>query len=298
MDKKVCLLNVIKSKILRTDFLCKLILCMALIISKLYFAVHYINLEYRGLGTEEPNIYMYLLMAFSDPSMAYYFVLIAFAILIADIVYEEYLTKNLFIKYGTRKNLYFGMLKLTLVFSFLFLFLFVLLAFIVGSCGGLSFSFEYTKEAILLLGEEQEFYILRTTAIYVPVSILKYNSLLILGIVIFKYYVGLVLLSMIGLVFSIKKDNVQYGICAILLTVLLNIAVLDYVGPWNFYKIGISIDLSEIFSYVTLQRFFIFDFAGIKKDVIMVFGDTMLTGAIWFVLLSAVIYRMIRKKDF
>ena len=165
MGKKVCLLNVIKSKILRTDFLCKLILCMALIISKLYFAVHYINLEYRGLGTEEPNIYMYLLMAFSDPSMAYYFVLIAFAILIADIVYEEYLTKNLFIKYGTRKNLYFGMLKLTLVFSFLFLFLFVLLAFIVGSCGGLSFSFEYTKEAILLLGEEQEFYILRTTAI-------------------------------------------------------------------------------------------------------------------------------------
>lgn len=158
-------------------------------------------------------------------------------------------------------------------------------------------SFDFTENAIREWAKEQEFYIIRSTSIYIPVSVLKYNSLLVLGMVIFKYYIGLILLAMVGLVFSVKKDSVQYGTLAIMLTILLNIAVLEYYGPWNFYNIGISIDLSGMFSYITLQRFFIYDFAGIKKDVMVLFRDTMLTGGIWFVVLSVIIYRILKKKD-
>lgn len=297
MDNKVCMINVIKSKIVRTDFLMKFFLCIVLQMSTLYYAIDLINLEYQGLETENANILMYLLMVFTDPYTAYYSVLIAFAILISDIVYEEYLTKNIYIKYGTRKNVYLGMLKLTAVFSFLFICFFFLLAIIIGSCGGLEISFKFTENAIKMWANEQDFYLLRTTTLYLPISILKYNSLLVFGMVFFKYYVGLILLSLIGLVFSIKKDSVQYGVSAILLTLFLNIAVLSYYGPWKFYNVGISVDLSVIFSYVTLQRFFIYDFAGIKKDVVILFGNTMLMGCIWFVVLSAVIYNILKNKD-
>lgn len=297
MDNKVCMINVIKSKIVRTDFLMKFILCIVLQTSTLYYAIDSINLEYQGLATENANILMYLLMVFTDPYTAYYSVLIAFAILISDIVYEEYLTKNIYIKYGTRKNIYLGMLKLTAVFSFLFICFFFLLALLIGNCGELEFSFRFTENAIRMWANEQDFYLLRSTSLYLPVSILKYNSLLVLGMVIFKYYVGLILLSMVGLVFSIKKDSVQYSATAILLTLFLNIAVLSYYGPWKFYNIGISVDLSVIFSYVTLQRFFIYDFAGIRKDVVILFRNTMFMGCIWFAVLSAVIYNMLRKKD-
>ncbi|MBD5137068.1 MAG: hypothetical protein HDT39_14105 [Lachnospiraceae bacterium] len=55
--------------------------------------------------------------------------------------------------------------------------------------------------------------------------------------VILKYYVGLILLAMLGLIFSIKKDSVQYGLLAIMLTLLLNMAILNYYGPWKFYNI-------------------------------------------------------------
>ena len=112
-----------------------------------------------------------------------------------------------------------------------------------------------------------------------------------------KYYVGLVLLAMTGLLFSIRKDSAQIGTLAIMLTLLFNIALLEYYGPWKFYKLGILVDLSGIFSYITLQRFFMYDWAGIKEDVAVLFRDTILTGGIWFVALSVIIYRILKKKD-
>lgn len=297
MENKVCTINVIKSKIVRPDFFAKLIICVFLLVSTLYSGIDTINFYYPTTGTEKGNLLMYLLMVFTDPSIAYYSVLLAFAVLVSDIVYEQYLTKNVYVMYGSRKKAYFGMLKLIASFSFFFMFLYLLLAVIIGICGGLDLSFNLTENAIMEWAKEQEFYIIRSTAIYLPVSVLKYNGLLVLGMAVFKYYVGLVLLAMIGLVFSIKKDNVQYGALAIMLTLLLNIAVLDYYGPWKFYNLGISVDLSGMFSYITLQRFFIYDWAGIKKDVVLLFRDTMFTGCAWFLVLSVIIYRILKKKD-
>lgn len=297
MENKVCTINVIKSKIVRPDFLIKLILCMFLLVSTLYYGIDSMHYYYPASGTEKANLLMYLLMVFTDPHTAYYSILLAFAILVSDIVYEEYLTKNVYVMYGSRKKTYFGMLKLTAAFSLFFICLYLLMAVMTGILGGLDLSFNFTDNAIRAWAEEQEFYLIRSTAIYLPVSILKYNSLSVLGIVLFKYYIGLILLAMIGLVFSVKKDSVQYGALAILLTILLNIAVLEYYGPWKFYSMGISIDLSGLFSYITLQRFFMYDFAGIKKDVVVLFGNTMFTGVVWFVVLSVIIYRILKKKD-
>lgn len=297
MDNKVCMVNVIKSKIVRSDFFMKLILCIVLLVCTLSGLLETIPFEYQNVGTEKCNLLMYLLMVFTNPNAAYYSILLAFAILVSDIVYEEYLTKNVYVMYGSRKKAYFGMLKLTAAFSLFFICLFLLLAVIVGICGGLDLSFDFTDNAIRTWANDQDFYIIRSTSIYVPVSVLEYNSLLVLGMVILKYYVGLILLAMLGLIFSIKKDSVQYGSLAIMLTLLLNMAILNYYGPWKFYNIGISVDLSKAFSFITLQRFFIYDFAGIKKDVVILFRDTMLTGGIWFVVLSVIIYHILKRKD-
>ncbi|MCI8409005.1 MAG: hypothetical protein HFJ09_07005 [Lachnospiraceae bacterium] len=297
MENKVCTINVIKSKIVRPDFFMKLALCIVLQVSTLYYALNAIHFDYQNLGAEKGNLLMYLLMVFTDPHIAYYSVLLSFAILVSDVVYEEYLTKNIYVMYGSRKKAYWGMIKLTAAFSLFFICLFLLLAVTIGICGGLDLSFSFTDNAIRIWAKDQDFYLVRSTTIYLPVSILKYNSLLVFGMVIFKYYVGLILLAMIGLVFSTKKDSVQYGILAIMLNLLLNIAVLEYYGPWTFYNVGISIDLSGIFSYFTLQRFFIYDFAGIKKDVVILFRDTILTGGVWFVALSVIIYQILKKKD-
>lgn len=297
MENKVYTMNVIKSKIVRPDFFMKLVLCIFLQVSTLYRLLEVIRVNYQIVGTEKGNLLMYLLMVFTDPYTAYYSILLAFAILVSDIAYEQYLTKNVYVMYGSRKKAYFGMLKLTAVFSLFFICLFLLLAVIVGICGGLDLSFDFTDNAIRAWAKEQEYYIIRATSIYVPVSILKYNSLLVLGMVMLKYYAGLILLGMFGLAFSIKKDSVQYGALAIMLALPFHIAVLEYYGPWTFYNLGISIDLSGIFSYITLQRFFIYDWAGIKKDVVVLFGETMLTGVVWFVVLSAIIYRILKKKD-
>ena len=297
MENKVCILNVIKSKIKRTDFLMKMILCMVLFFSTLCQAIDTMNCCYPVSGGEQGNILMYLIMLFTDPDIAYYSVLLSFAILVSDIVYEQYLTKNIYVMYGSRKKVYFGMLKLIAAFSFLFISLFFLMSVIVGICGGMDLSFNLTENAIIQWSEEQDFYLIRSSCIYVPVSILKYNGILVLGIIIIKYYVGLMLLAMIGLVFSIRKDSVQYGALSIMLPLLLNIALLEYYGPWKFYNLGISIDLSQVFSYLTLQRFFIYDWAGIKEDVVVLFKDTMLTGGVWYVLLSVIIYHILKRKD-
>lgn len=296
MDNKVCTMNVIKSKIVRPDFCMKLILCIVLEVIILSNGLSSMDFSYMGLE-ENGNLLMYLLLIFTNDFYAYYFILLAFAILVSDIVYEEYLTKNIYVMYGSRKKAYFGMLKLTIAFSLFFICLLLLLAVIMGIFGGLDLSFDFADDAIRTWAKDQDFAIIRSSHIYVPVSILKYNSLLVLGMVIFKYYVGLILLAMIGLVFSIKKDSVQYGALAIICILLFNMAVLQYYGPWKFYNIGISIDLSGLFSYITLQRFFIYDFAGIKKDVVVLFRDTMLTGCVWFAVLSVIIYRILKKKN-
>lgn len=297
MENKVCMINVIKSKIIKPDFFIKLILCVFLLTSMLYSGIDTINYNYPASGTEKGNLLMYLLMVFTSDNFAYYYILVAFAILVSDIVYEEYLTKNIYVMYESRKKAYFGMLKLLASFSLFFISLLLLLSVLIGVRGGLDLSFDFTDNAIRAWVEEQDFYILRSTSIYIPVSVLKHNSILVLAMVIFKYYIGLILLAMVGLVFSVKKDSVQYGTLAIMLTLLLNIAVLEYYGPWKFYNIGISVDLSGLFSYITLQRFFIYDWAGIEKDVVVLFRDTMLTGSVWFVALSVIIYRILKKKD-
>lgn len=297
MKNKICTINVIKSKIVRPDFLLKMILCILLLSGTLYRSIDTINFYYPADGVESGNLLMYLLMVFTNPHTAYYSILLAFAILVSDIVYEEYLTKNVYVIYGSRKQSYFGMLKLVAAFSFIFISLYMLLAVIIGICGGLDISFDFTENAIMEWAKEQDFYIIRSTEIYLPVSVLKYNGLLVLGMIVFKYYIGLILLGMIGLVFSIKKDSVQYGALAIMLTLLLNVAILEYYGPWTFHNLGISVDLSGVFSYITLQRFFMYDWAGIKKDVVVLFRDTMLTGGMWFVVLSLIIYHILKKKD-
>ncbi|MDE5780598.1 MAG: hypothetical protein K2I03_03870 [Lachnospiraceae bacterium] len=295
MDKKVCTVNVIKSKIKRPDFIMKLILCIGLLVCTLYHDIGSLNFdfEYNQSGAESGNMLMYLLLAFTDC----YSVLLAFAILVPDIVYEEYLTKNVYVMYGSRKKAYFGMLKLIAAFSLFFIWLYSLLAVIIGICGGIDLSFNLTENAIMEWAKEQEYYIIKSTSIYIPVSVIKYNGLLVLGMTVLKYYMGLILLAMIGLVFSIKKDSVQYGALAIMLTLLFNIAIFQYNGPWAFYDWGISIDLSGMFSYITIQRCFVYDWAGIKKDVVALFIDTMLTGGVWFVALSVIIYRILKKKD-
>lgn len=297
MKSEVCTINVIKSKIMRPDFFMKLILCIFFQVSSLYYAVDTMPYNHPISGTEKANLLMYLLKVFTNSGIIYYSILFAFAILASDIVYEQYLTKNVYVMYGSRKKAYFGMLKLIASFSLFFISLYLLLAVIIGICGGLDLSFDLAKNAIIEWAKEQDFYLIRSTSIYLPVSVIKYNGLLVLGMAVFKFYVGLILLAMIGLVFSIKKDSVQYGALAIILTILINIAVLEYYGPWTFYNIGISIDLSGIFSYITLQRFFIYDWAGIKKDVVVLFRDTMFTGVVWFVVLSVIIYRILKKKD-
>lgn len=297
MENKVCTINVIKSKIFRPDFVMKMLLCMILLLITLCQGIETIQYLYPESGEEHGNLLMYLIMTFTDPYMSYYSVLLAFAILVSDIIYEQYLTKNIYVMYGSRRKVYSGMLKLIMAFSFFFICLYFLMAVIVGTISGLDLSLNLTENAIIQWAQEQDFYLIRASSIYIPVSVLKYNGILVLGLVILKYYVGLVLLAMIGLVFSIKKDNVQYGALAILLTLLLNIALLEYYGPWKFCRLGISIDLSGIFSYITLQRFFIYDWSGIKEDVVVLFGNTMLTGMAWFMVLSVIIYGIIKNKD-
>lgn len=299
MEKKdkIYTKNIIKSKMMRPDFLIKMIVCMILFGIALLNSVDIIKSIYPAEGSEYGNMLMYLIQVFTNEDIAYYSVLLAFAILVSDIIYEQYLTKNIYVMYGSRRNVFWGMLKLIASFSIIFLGLFLLMALIVGISSGIDVSFEFTKESIRQWAQEQEFYIIRSTSIYIPVSVLKYNAFLVLGIIIFKYYVGLILLAMVGLIFSIKKDNVQYGAVAILLTLLVNIALLQYYGPWNFYNIGVSIDLSEVFGYLTLQRFFIYDWAGRTKDVLALFGETMFTGGVWFLVLSIIIYRILKKKD-
>lgn len=116
MENKVCTRNVIKSKIMRPDFFIKLILCIALMTGMLSSEAEIFS--HQEFGTEKGNLLMYLLMVFTSDFCAYYCFLIAFAILVSDIVYEEYLTKNVYVMYGSRKKAYIGMLKLTAVFSF------------------------------------------------------------------------------------------------------------------------------------------------------------------------------------
>lgn len=297
MKNKISTMNVIKAKLKRPDFLVKIILSMLFFGINLHGRVDYLLLYETELGKEKGNILMYLLYAFTNSHIIYYVILMIFAIVIADIVYEEYLTKTVYIMYGSRKKAYVGMLKLVLSFALIFISLYLLLAVIIGICSGLDLSFGFAEKSILAWEKEQDFSLIRSTPLYIPASVLKYNSFVVLGIVLAKFYVGLVLFSMIGLMFSIKKDSVQHGVLAMILTDLLNVVVLNYYGPWNFYKIGISIDLSVYFKYLTLQRFFIYDFAGIKKDVVELFGSTMLTGCIWFVVLSVIIYRILKKKD-
>ena len=60
MENKVCILNVIKSKIKRTDFLMKMILCMVLFFSTLCQAIDTMNCCYPVSGGEQGNILMYL----------------------------------------------------------------------------------------------------------------------------------------------------------------------------------------------------------------------------------------------
>lgn len=297
MKNNLSIIKIIKSKIIRTDFVLKFILCLLLEISILRPDIEMVNYECMSVGGEKGNLLMYLLAVFTDYSTAYYYVLIAFSILVSDIVYEQYLTKNIYILYGSRKKVYYGMLKLTAAFSLLFITVYLVLAIVTGIMGGLDISFEYADKTIDLLADEQQFYLIRASMIYLPKSVLNYNGLFVLGLVVFKYYVGLILLSMTGLVFSIKKDSVQYGALTILLILLFNIAVLEYNGPWTFYRIGIQVDLTGIFSYITFQRFFIYDFAGIRDDVIYLFGNTMLTGVIWFIVLSFIINHLIKNKD-
>lgn len=296
-ENKVCTINVIKSKMARPDFFIKLIICILLIAGTLYHGIDTMHIYYPASGTEQGNLLMYLLMAFTDPGIGYYSVLLAFAILVSDIVYEEYLTKNIYVMYGSRKKAYRGMLKLIAAFSFFFICLYLLLAVVIGICGGLDLSFKFTENALTEWAKDQDFYIIRSTAIYIPISVLKYDGLAVLVMAVIKYFAGLILLAMAGLIFSIRKDSVQYGALAIMLMLLLHIAILMYNGPWEFHNLGISIDLSEMFSYMTLQRFFIYDFSGIKKDVAVLFRDTMLTGCAWFIALSAVIYHILKKKD-
>ena len=296
MNDEICIYNVIRSKLVQPGFLIKLIICIVLLVTTLCDRLDTIPFLYQNIAMENGNILMYLLMVFTDPDIAYYSILLSFAILVSDIVYEEYLTKNIYVMYKSRKNIFLGMLKLTTFFSLLFIVIFFVLAMVIGFCGGLDMSFDFTPDLIEELSKEQDFYLLRT-AIYLPKSILNYKSFVVLGMVVFKYYVGLILLSMFGFIFSIKNDSVQNGAVALLIMLLFHIAILNYYGPWRFYSIGISIDLTDIFSYFTLQRFFIYDFAGIKEDVVILFRDTMLTGVIWFMALSAIIYNILKKKD-
>ncbi|MBD5137069.1 MAG: hypothetical protein HDT39_14110 [Lachnospiraceae bacterium] len=63
MDNKVCMVNVIKSKIVRSDFFMKLILCIVLLVCTLSGLLEIIPFEYQNIGTEECNLLMYLLLA-------------------------------------------------------------------------------------------------------------------------------------------------------------------------------------------------------------------------------------------
>lgn len=296
-NTKICTANVIEAKIKRPDFILKMMLCVILFLSTLYQAIETLEFCYMNVEGERGNLLMYLILVFTDPDMAYYTVLVAFAILVSDIVYEQYLTKEIYVMYGSRRKVYFGMIKLIAFFSFLFICLYFLMAVLVGVCGGIDLSFHLTENAIMLWAQEQDFYLIRSSAIYIPATVVQYNGIWVLGMIVVKYYVGLVLLAMTGLLFSIRKDSAQIGTLAIMLTLLFNIALLEYYGPWKFYKLGILVDLSGIFSYLTLQRFFMYDWAGIKEDVAVLFRDTILTGGVWFMALSVIIYRILKKKD-
>ncbi len=151
--------------------------------------------------------------------------------------------------------------------------------------------------AIQNWGSMQLWHHLREASVYLPVSVLNYNEFVVLLLVFLKYYIGLVLLAMIGLIFSIRKDSVQYDSLAMLIVILFNLAMLEYDGPWNFYGIGISVDLSKIFRYISLQRYFIFEFADIKYDVMRIFAETYVQGAIWFLFLFGILYQMFERRD-
>lgn len=297
MNNHIRMVSVIRSKIMRPDFVIKFAVCVLFVWTGMMSCAEMVNMQYLDVGKENANMFMYLLTAFSSESTSYYGILFAFGILVSDIVYEQYLTKNIYVIYGSRKNICANMLKLTAIFSLIFLAIFFLMAFVIGAVSGIEISFEHTPETVKYLAENQQFSLLRGSVVYVPKSILNYNSLIVLAMAITKYYVGLVLLAMIGFIFSVKKDNPQYGNMAILLVLFLNIAVLEYYGPWTFYAQGIQVDLSDIFNYVTLQRFFIYDFAAVKGDAAEIFGITMITGMVWFSVLMAVIYRIVNKKN-
>ena len=263
----------------------------------LYNLIQSFDYIYDGVEHESPNVLMFFLYAFTSEHVAYYGVLFVFALIVADVVYEEYLTKNIFLLYKTRKKVVFGMIKIVAVFSAIFLFAYIFLILVMAWNGNIPIDFHYTRDAIQNWGSMQLWHHLREASVYLPVSVLNYNEFVVLLLVFLKYYIGLVLLAMIGLIFSIRKDSVQYGSLAMLIVILFNLAMLEYDGPWNFYGIGISVDLSKIFRYISLQRYFIFEFADIKYDVMRIFAETYVQGAIWFLFLFGILYQMFERRD-
>ena len=96
-NTKICTANVIEAKIKRPDFILKMMLCVILFLSTLYQAIETLEFCYMNVEGERGNLLMYLILVFTDPDMAYYTVLVAFAILVSDIVYEQYLTKEIYV---------------------------------------------------------------------------------------------------------------------------------------------------------------------------------------------------------
>lgn len=298
MNKKIYVLQVIRAKLRRPDMIFKITVCTILIYKMLSEQVDSLGYQYSEFEHESPNMLMFFLYTFTSEYVGYYGVLFVFALLVADVVYEEYLTNNIVLLYGTRKKAVLSMVKIVAAFSALFLTLYILSVFAVGVLGGIRFDFHYTEHAVKAWSEMQLFHHFRFTSLYIPKSILNYNPFLVLLMIFGKYYIGLILLAMVGLLFSIRKDSVQYGSLAMFLVILLNLAMLHYYGPWNFYGMGISVDLSKIFSYISLQRFFVFDFIDIRKNIMQIFIETYAQGVVWFLLLFGMIYRIFQKRDF
>jgi len=297
VNKGIIISNVIKSKIKRPDFLIKLLICLIIEFLCLKQGLQQIQMDYESVEGETCNIYMFVVTAFTEEFMLYYSILPMFIILISDIIYEQYLTKNIYVLHKTRRNFYVNSLKITFIFSGFFVLQYLLIVVITGLLGGLEMSFNYTPNAIKIWCDSFQYEYLRETLLCLPKSSLKYSTMIVLLIVILKFYMGLMLLAMIGYIFSIKKENSEYGAFAMFLFIIFNMATMQYNGPWSLYGIGMRIDLAGIFKYITLQRFFIYDAGCMQKDVINLFCENIVVWVVWAVGLTGIAGHLIKNKN-
>jgi len=288
--------NIIKSKIKRPDFIARNIICIIILISILKDLPAYLSYEYENITGENTNLCTFILTALTYNYAIYYYFIPMYIVFISDLIYEQYLTRNIYLLYSTRKRYFFENIKLTFLFSIFYILQYFVFIIVVSAVNKINMTFDYTPKAITIWCREH-MEMLHEGTLCLPKSILNYSPFLAIILILIKLCMGLILIAMIGYIFSLRRENSDAGALAMFMVILFNIATMEYYGPWTFYGIGLKVDLSRIFKYITLQRFFMYDRESMGCDFLNLFLESIGLFAVWFSVLTGISAYIVKHKD-